>query len=547
MLSYLGATSCVMVTQDRSIAPLKSSLVEHILFAQATLNGRPAHIAMDTGSSVINMWSSVAQRLDVKTKIPAEKSHVSTDGNPSALAGSARLSLNGQDGETPFVLLSWNSGKTDYDGVVGWPQLRDNIIVFNPAQHAVTTVNKLPDVSGWIKLKIHPADILTLEWPLPDGHVGEMVVDTGAVEGVQLSPSLWSAFLQQHPGTVTDTSKYRTSQGARELPHAVADKISLGPLDLTHVDVGEASDYEADGVPGYCGTFGMKTFSRMELVVDGHQGYAYLRPRPASTAKDETKDETKQWIFTGNLNLRTEEMYDILAGALVDSGDYDEATKEISRLLELHPRSSIGLVLRGYLKFKRGEPGALDDIKAALAADPVNATVLFYSFKFKFGQNDFTGALAALDVLIEQHPGDANHYFNRAVVNARLGKNEEALADLDHALQLRPDIPNALALRAGLRDAKKDYDGAISDYTQYLALQPDYVPAYIARANSYFTKGDYARATGDYSLALALEPKNADAWYWRGRSYDLLGDTAKAQADYAKAGELDPKYAPKRN
>ncbi len=55
-----------------------------------------------------------------------------------------------------------------------------------------------------------------------------------------------------------------------------ADKIKLGQISLLDVPVRPANDFEASGVENYAGTLGLYALGRMDLVVDGKNGFAYL-------------------------------------------------------------------------------------------------------------------------------------------------------------------------------------------------------------------------------------------------------------------------------
>jgi S1-C subfamily serine protease len=66
---------------------------------------------------------------------------------------------------------------------------------------------------------------------------------------------------------------------------AWAEKFSLGPLELTDVLIEEAADRIFSArLPDYAGTLGLEALKRLDLIVDGKHGIAYLRPKQTTSA-----------------------------------------------------------------------------------------------------------------------------------------------------------------------------------------------------------------------------------------------------------------------
>jgi hypothetical protein len=175
----------------------------------------------------------------------------------------------------------WNITDAGFDGAIGWPDVRDDILAFDPIRHTIVVVDTVPKESdGWLKFKIHSADSLRIEIPLTSGRVGDFSVDTGAPGGLTLPPTEWKAWRIAHPNAPSK-SGYGALPGIGSLnmERCWADEVSVGPLKLTDVSVAlePAPQVIGDGL------IGLYAMARMDIILDGKNGYAYLRPKPAPT------------------------------------------------------------------------------------------------------------------------------------------------------------------------------------------------------------------------------------------------------------------------
>ncbi|HTB62159.1 MAG TPA: tetratricopeptide repeat protein, partial [Opitutales bacterium] len=565
-----------------------------IVFPNATVNGRPARVALDTGDYVAMLTGAAAQRLQVSLQVPADKSSMKPAFSKYDLGISdpTQVSLGSQSftASLPIIDLNFSSLAPDFDFLVGWNEIKNNILVFDGEHRTVTATDKLPpETASWLKLKIHPYDILALEMPLPDGKTGFISIDTGSPTGVTLPPLGWFVFKRDHPQAILGMREGSTVAGEESRPTAWTDKISLGSLELKNVTLLEADEVEMLGLDGYLGTLGLAALARVDLVVDSPGGFAYLHPKPApdptpkpevdkNGAIDLVVDNTQDWTFVGDFHLSAANIIEFSAKSQDKQGDFDGALAEYDHALELEPQNAEVFVNRGAAKdIHQDFTGALADFNHALEINPQYADAYAYRAVAENGLKDYAHATADNSHALELDPFNFNAclnlaisknnnqdyagaidlynraiaidstnptaYIDRAEAKISAKDNAGAMADFAHALELDPHDANILKARANAR-MQNDPAGSIVDFNEYLKTNPNDATAYAHRAGAKYNQGDYAGAMADYSAALDLDPKVASTWEWRGKSHAALDEYPAAVADYNHALELEPKNSP---
>lgn len=172
-------------------------------------------------------------------------------------------------------------------------------------------------------------------------------------------------------------------------------------------------------------------------------------------------------------------------------------------------------------------------------------------------------------------PRDALAWALGGVVEASLGRREEALELADHAIALRPkrawpwairslihresggytacleDIGRAVSLeprqgwlhqwRADSLERACRMEGAIAALDRALALNPDNPWAYAQRGHCLFYRKQYRRAAGDFTRASRLAPGTAAFLWRRSQARWLAGDAAGAARDLRACLRLEPR------
>jgi tetratricopeptide (TPR) repeat protein len=151
-------------------------------------------------------------------------------------------------------------------------------------------------------------------------------------------------------------------------------------------------------------------------------------------------------------------------------------------------------------------------------------------------QGDYEQAIALLDVMLEQHEGEASDYNNRGLMHFRLQNYDLALADYHVAIALDPRLDSAYNNRANCYVAQGYLAEAIADYQIALDFNPGNLHAWINQGITYRDLGIYDLAIENFDLVLIIGSRLKGRVYGeRGRTYHLRGDWNLALADYQRA------------
>jgi tetratricopeptide (TPR) repeat protein len=83
-----------------------------------------------------------------------------------------------------------------------------------------------------------------------------------------------------------------------------------------------------------------------------------------------------------------------------------------------------------------------------------------------------------------------------------------------------------------------EYDEILKEYEEIIRLNPEFIYAYYNRAEIFSMEKDYRAAIADYTKAIELEPQFAEAYFNRAISRLSIGETVQGLDDLRKAGEL---------
>lgn len=198
------------------------------------------------------------------------------------------------------------------------------------------------------------------------------------------------------------------------------------------------------------------------------------------------------------------------------------------------------------------------------------ANSFFEQGEILLNNGQYSEALVQFNKCLQQSPGYAEAYRNRAYIKQQLHDNEGANIDLSIYLEQKPDQPEALFSRATLRYQLGKYIQAKEDFTKLLKL-----PA--GETNTIYFKSAAASTTGvtevmtvqsgnitplifnylglidthlkKYSSAIVwmdsaitLDAKQPDYYVNRALAKEGMNDTT-AILDYKKALTIDPNHA----
>jgi tetratricopeptide (TPR) repeat protein len=149
-------------------------------------------------------------------------------------------------------------------------------------------------------------------------------------------------------------------------------------------------------------------------------------------------------------------------------------------------------------------------------------------------------ALVAFDDAIALAPEDSDAYYGRGVVNCKLHRHAQALADVDRAIELVPCHPGALTERGLLRAESGDFDGAMRDYDLAIQVNPGYATAHFNKGSAFAMQGRFTEAIPHLDVAIRLDPDTPEVYFNRGQCHAELGRHRRALDDLSTFLQLRP-------
>lgn len=113
---------------------------------------------------------------------------------------------------------------------------------------------------------------------------------------------------------------------------------------------------------------------------------------------------------------------------------------------------------------------------------------------------------------------------NRGIAYQNLGQYDLALKDYQRVINMDPEHPQSYGNRGNVYDASGNYEKAIADYTRGIELKSDYADAYYNRGWVYLRQKDYKRAAEDFRRLLELLPDDIETMFSLAESYLMLND-----------------------
>jgi tetratricopeptide (TPR) repeat protein len=141
---------------------------------------------------------------------------------------------------------------------------------------------------------------------------------------------------------------------------------------------------------------------------------------------------------------------------------------------------------------------------------------------------------------INRNSQDADAYYKRGNVLARLREYELASKDFGRAIELNPSDPQAYNNRCWVNVALGLGQMAVNDCNEALRLRSDYADALDSRGLANLLLDRLDRAISDFNDALRLKPRLATSLYGRGLAYTRQGKTSAGNADIKAATAIDP-------
>jgi len=227
--------------------------------------------------------------------------------------------------------------------------------------------------------------------------------------------------------------------------------------------------------------------------------------------------------------------------AIVDvaQGRNDEALRLIAEVLQVNPRDSAALGLRGEIELERHDlVAAIGDFRAVLRDQPRATGIQRSLARAHLANGEPALAEEALRAALQAAPGDTSVTIELARLMQQTGRTDEALALLTKAAHKAPDLSVREELvRAYL--AKRDFTSARTTAHALETSYPDAVtPHYLAGlAAQGENKPDEAQK--EFERALAMQPHALEVLSALARLELVRGRTAHAIELVKNAAERD--------
>lgn len=277
--------SRILLLLALALAPVTNVLADDRISVDAKINDRLIKLAIDTGADSLFLFQGSMVRLGVKTTPPPAGLSLKPGELAAGLTEPVKFELFGSVSRDfrLKVLDHPPSMPPDVDGAIGWKNIRKNLWILRGASRQLHFLKKIPaETAGWIKLReVKERNILTLELtqngieaPLRLG------IDTGLDSGVRLAPAAWARWRNEHArAPVTLEAFYMPVAGLVVAEQAWADELNLGGLVLRGVSVTcmNATEEIVWGSNTHA-SLGLEAVSRVDTVLDGKNGVAYMKP-----------------------------------------------------------------------------------------------------------------------------------------------------------------------------------------------------------------------------------------------------------------------------
>jgi protein O-mannosyl-transferase len=167
-------------------------------------------------------------------------------------------------------------------------------------------------------------------------------------------------------------------------------------------------------------------------------------------------------------------------------GVFDRALSDLTRALELAPRSPNIFLDRGTIYFMRRDlDRAISDYSTALSLDP-KAVKVYYNRGLAYFRKGELGKSISDFCTVETMEGPSPALLkSRGLAYASFGNSRKALDDFDWVIRMNPDDSEARFNRGTLLARKGDYQRALGDFSYVLSKQPSHKEALYRRAAIY--------------------------------------------------------------
>jgi tetratricopeptide (TPR) repeat protein len=194
--------------------------------------------------------------------------------------------------------------------------------------------------------------------------------------------------------------------------------------------------------------------------------------------------------------------------AYFGKGSLDQASADFERSLQLNSTEITALKGRGYLAARKGDNAtAITILTHVLDIEPDDTQVRASRASILADDHQYDFALKEVDALIGKAPDDPWWLNNRCYYRAMSGKDlNDALTDCNASLKLK-DLPATHDSRGLVNLRLGKFDDAVADYDWALSREPKMASSLFGRGIAKIRRGATSEGQADIVAALAIDPK----------------------------------------
>lgn len=223
--------------------------------------------------------------------------------------------------------------------------------------------------------------------------------------------------------------------------------------------------------------------------------------------------------------------YRMLAKVYVMSGDMDEALVEYSVVTHAHPQDLQAKKEYIQLLLQKGRIGEADQFDTEiLKVRPNDPDALLYRSEIQVSSGGANDAMAALETLIRNDPGNSEAHYVMGIAFEKLGNPERAEGEWREAVRLRSDLLDAVRALAHSALNRGDMDALDLEATEIIRIRSASAEGYALRALANLNRKRLSAAEADARKAIEVAPQNS-------LGYVQLGNVKLVEKQFDDAGK----------
>ncbi len=223
----------------------------------------------------------------------------------------------------------------------------------------------------------------------------------------------------------------------------------------------------------------------------------------------------------------------------VESKRLDQAVVNFERAIGINPAFEPAYVALASVHESQQERGKAIALyrKYLQEVNPRSREVRQHLVRLYLGKKAYDEALAELDKILEEDPGDLDAQLRMGLIYGELKDYPKAISSLNQILTVRPDELKVRDYLGLIYEESKDHESAIRAYEHNLKLQPNYYEGHMHLGFLLYRLKRFPDAISHLTYAVKLSPKQADAHLLLGLTY-LQAEQYETASQAFEAGVL---------